>query len=116
MSGMMGGSDFSCYQGPDLDASVPDFAESLSFQDDQEDHSPTPSFYKAPAVEPRTHLLDAPPMLQLTVFRASLIDDEQNQCNIDECTNMSDEDTKKSFDRSLINLVVQIIGVPMISP
>ncbi|KAF8814601.1 hypothetical protein BYT27DRAFT_7249906 [Phlegmacium glaucopus] len=117
MSGTMGGSDVSCYQGPELDASDPDsdvpdelrfilathsdrdsVAESLSFQDDQEDYSPRPSFAKAPAVELPTHLLDPPPMLQLPVFRASLIDDEQNQCDIDEYTNTSDEDTKKSFD------------------
>ena len=34
----------------------------------------------------------APPALQLPVFRASLIDDEQNQYDIDEGMNTSDED------------------------
>ena len=114
MSGTMGGSDISCYQGPELDVSDPDsdvpdelrfllathsdrdsIAESLSFQDDQEDHAPKPSAAKSSADELPTL---PPPALQLPVFRASLIDDEQNHCDIDEGTNTSDEDTKKSFD------------------
>ena len=110
MSGTMGGSDVSCYQGPDPDASDPDsdvpdelrfilathsdrnsVAESLSFQDDQESPASEPFSSNPPAEE----LPSAPPVLPLPVLHVSLIDDEQNGYDIDEVT---DEDTKKSFD------------------
>ena len=114
MSGTMGGSDVSCCKGPDPDASDPDsdvpdelrfilathsdrnsVAESLSFQDDQEAPTPKPI---SPPDELPVPLAHPPPVLQLPVFHASLIDDEQNQYDIDEGLNTSDEDTKKSFD------------------
>ena len=114
MSGTLGGSDVSRYDGPPPDASDPDsdvpeelkfilaahsdresLAESLCFQ---EEHgtpvlSPTaPSFSAPPPSEPL-------PPLDRPVFRAALIDDDQNRFEIDgECMQSSDEDTKKSFD------------------
>jgi serine/arginine repetitive matrix protein 2 len=36
--------------------------------------------------------------LPLPAFHVSLVDDEQNECDIDESTHTSDEDGKKSFD------------------
>lgn len=115
MSGTMGGSDVSVYQGPEPDASDPDsdvpdelrfilathsdresVAESLSF--DQEDCASKPSASTAGSPPVDELLLHGPPVLQLPVFHASLVDDEQNQCYIDEGTITSDEDTKKSFD------------------
>ena len=119
MSGTMGGSDVSCYQGPDPDVSDPDsdvpdelrvilashsernsVAESLSFQDDQEDDTVSKSLSPKPPSDPLptpTPPPSAPPALQLPVFHASLIDDEQNQFDIDGM-NTSDEDTKNTFD------------------
>ena len=110
MSGTMGGSDVSCYQGPDPDASDPDSDvpdelrfilathsdrnSVLSFQDDQEDF-PVESLCP---VNESAHISSSPPSLPLPVFHISLIDNEQNQYDIDEGTNTSDEDTKKSFD------------------
>ena len=117
MSGTMGGSDISCYQGPDPDASDPDsdvpeelrfilathsdrnsVAESLSFQDDREDTVSKPLFPNNPPAEALpTPSSSSPPALQLPVFHVSLIDDEQNHYDIDGM-NTSDEDTKNTFD------------------
>ena len=116
MSGTMGGSDVSCYQGPDPDSSDPDsdvpdelrfilathsdrnsVAESLSLQDDQENTISKPLSPNPPADPLPVPSSSAPPALQLPVFHASLIDDEQNQYDID-CMNTSDEDTKITFD------------------
>ena len=123
MSGTLGGSDVSRYDGPPPDASDPDsdvpeelrfilaahsdresIAESLCFQEEHGTpvHSPTATALNAsfstsfsvspPPAEPLPHL-DRP------VFRAALIDDDQNRFEIDgECVQTSDEDTKKSFD------------------
>ena len=117
MSGTMGGSDVSCYQGPDPDASDPDsdvpdelrfilathsdrnsLAESLSFLDDQDETVSKPLSPNPPADALPAPSSSAPPTLQVPVFHASLIDDEQNQYDLDEGLNTSDEDTKKSFD------------------
>ena len=110
MSGTMGGSDVSCYLGPDPDASDPDSDvpdelrfilathsdrnSVLSFQDDQEN----PSSESSCANEEPAHVSNAPPSLPLPVFHLSLVDNERNQYDVDEGTNTSDEDTKKSFD------------------
>ncbi|KAF8959872.1 hypothetical protein BDZ97DRAFT_1666634 [Flammula alnicola] len=119
MSGTMGGSDVSCYQAPEPDASDPDsdvpdelrfilathsdrgsIAESLSYGDigdaAMRPSSPTDDM-DIDAVP--TRLSDSgPPTIALPVFRASLVDDEDNRCEVDEGANTSDEDTKKSFD------------------
>ena len=116
MSGTMGGSDVSCYQGPNLDASDPDsdvpdelrfilathsdrnsVAESLSFLDDQDETISKP-LVPSPPAEALPTPSSTPPVLQLPVFHASLIDEDENQFDIDEGMNTSDEDTKKSFD------------------
>jgi serine/arginine repetitive matrix protein 2 len=113
MSGTIGDSDISCYQGPNPDASDPDelrfiFAthsdrnsvtESLSFLDNQEETVSKRLFPNSLADALPAPSLSAPPALQLPVFHASLIDDKEkleNQFNIDEM-NTSDEGTK-SFD------------------
>lgn len=95
MSGMMGGSDVSYYQGLDLDMSDPNsethfdrnsMAESLSFWDDQENNVSKP-WPLSP--DPPT---DPLPIRLLPFFYASLIDDEQNRYNSDiDCMNTSDE-------------------------
>jgi hypothetical protein len=116
MSGTMGGSDISCYQGPDPDASDPDsdvpdelrvilashsdrnsMAESLSFRDDQDEDTLSKPLSPTPTDTLPTPPASAPPALQLPVFHASLIDDKQNQYEIDGM-NTSDEDTKNTFD------------------
>jgi serine/arginine repetitive matrix protein 2 len=118
MSGTMGGSDISCYQGPDPDASDPDSdvpdelrfilpthsdrnsvadSESLSFLDDQDETVSKPLLPNPPADVPAPSS-NAPPVLQFPVFHASLINNEQNQYDTDKGMNTSDEDTKKSFD------------------
>ncbi|KAF8148662.1 hypothetical protein B0H34DRAFT_802878 [Crassisporium funariophilum] len=117
MSGTMGGSDVSCYQEPEADSSDPDSdvpdelrfilathsergsVASLSFQEVRDalpaQRSVSP---ESPVDSDQSHIGSAPPMLDLPVFHASLIDDEDNMCSLDEGTNTSDEDTKKSFD------------------
>jgi serine/arginine repetitive matrix protein 2 len=111
MSGTIGGSHVSCFQGPnpdlsDSDSDAPDelrvilashsdrnfVAESLSFQDDEEG-----TVSKPLSPNPPTDALPIPsssplPSLQLPVFHASLIDDEQNRYDI-EGMNTLDEDT-----------------------
>jgi serine/arginine repetitive matrix protein 2 len=72
-------------------------AESLSFQNDQEDTVSKPVSPNPPADALPVPSSSPPPALQLPVFHASLIDDEQNQYDID-CMNTSDEDTKNTFD------------------
>jgi serine/arginine repetitive matrix protein 2 len=101
MSGTMGGSGVSCYQGPDPDVSDPDsdvpdelrvilassdrnsVAKSLSFRDDQEDALSKPLSPNPPTDTLPTPPASAPPALQFPVFHASLIDDKQNQYEID---------------------------------
>ncbi len=120
MSGTLGGSDVSAYDGPHPDASDPDsdvpdelrfllaghsdrgsVAESLSFQDDQE--------ASICVVSTDTDLLSmlskelpdplVVPTIELPVFQASLVDEEHNHFAIDgDEVHSSDEDTKKSFD------------------
>ena len=72
-------------------------SESLSFLDDQDETVSKPFLPNPPADVPAP-FSNTPPALQFPVFRAFLIDDEQNQYDIDEGMNTSDEDTKKSFD------------------
>jgi serine/arginine repetitive matrix protein 2 len=116
MSGTMGGSDVSCYQGPDPDASDPDsdvpdelryilashsdrnsVAESFSFRDDQDNTVSTTSSPGPPTDPLPVPSSSSPPALQLPVFHVSLIDDEQNQYDIDGM-HTSEEDTKNTFD------------------
>ncbi|KAF9527941.1 hypothetical protein CPB83DRAFT_855475 [Crepidotus variabilis] len=127
MSGTLGGSDVSMYDGPepdseDPDSDVPDelrfllathsnrtsVAES-AFQDETELHpprpismdmfAPPPASTLPPSIPPPPVPSNNPPFIDLPIFRASLLDDDQNQLEID-CgfSNASDEDTKKSFD------------------
>ena len=111
----MGGSDVSCYLGPDPDVSDPDsnvpdelcfiltshsdrnVHKSLSFRDDQDDTVSKPLSPSPPADPLPVPSSSAPPALPLPVFHASLINDEQNQYYIDGM-HTSDEDTKNIFD------------------
>ena len=72
-------------------------AESLFFQNDQENPTPKPSSTIPPAHELPTPLSDPPLALQLVVLHALPVDKDDNQFDLDECMNASDEDTKKFF-------------------
>ncbi len=113
----------SAYDGPypdasDLDSDVPDelrfllaghsvrgsVAESLSFQDDQEASicvvstvTPDPDSLSMLSKELPDPLVVL--TIDLPVFQASLVDEEQNHFTIDgDEVHSSDKDTKKSFD------------------
>ncbi|KDR69956.1 hypothetical protein GALMADRAFT_898782 [Galerina marginata CBS 339.88] len=129
MSGTMGGSDVSCYQEPldasDPDSDVPDELRvilsageergrvggsgdeqgrgmEVDIQDVDESEVELGDSTSMEVELARSHLL--PPFelnLSLPVFRAALIDEQDNHLEIDDITNspMSEEgDTKKSFD------------------
>ena len=72
-------------------------AESLSFLDDQDETVSKPLSPNLPADALPTPSSSAPLTLQVPVFHASLINDEQNQYDLDEGLNTSDKDTKKIF-------------------
>ena len=117
----MGGSDAVGYAVPELDASDPDsdvpdelriilaggshsdrdsVGDTLSFPNQEE--VPHQAFTASPdsqSEELPVARSAASPFLDLPVFRASLIDEDENQADLDEGGNTSEEDnTKKSFD------------------
>jgi serine/arginine repetitive matrix protein 2 len=122
MGGTMGGSDASGYEVPELDASDPDsdvpdelriilaggshsdrdsVGDTFSFPNEEE------VFHRAFTASPDSQSEEelpvarsaASPFLDLPVFRASLIDEDEHLADLDEGGNTSEEDnTKKSFD------------------
>jgi hypothetical protein len=106
----MGGSDVSAYDGLELDGSDPDsdIPDELQFilagQVDDGDGD-TLSYRPPPRLLPQHSAASlSSPMVEPPIFRAQLIDEEDNRMDVDEGDGMSEEeaevdtDTKKSFD------------------
>lgn len=121
MGGTMGGSEASGYAVPELDASDPDsdvpdelriilaggphsdrdsVGDTFSFPDQEE------VLHRAFTASPDSQSEELPvarsaasPFIDMPVFRASLMDEDENLADLDEGGNTSEEDnTKKSFD------------------
>ncbi|KAF8878425.1 hypothetical protein BD779DRAFT_1663807 [Infundibulicybe gibba] len=109
MTGTMGGSDVSGYavelDASDPDSDIPDELQVIlagqfedgSVEDTMSYRLPPPS-PGCPPEAPLPAVVSGPPVLDLPIFHAQLIDEDQNHADIDEGENTSEEDTKKSFD------------------
>ncbi|KAF9258752.1 hypothetical protein L218DRAFT_711641 [Marasmius fiardii PR-910] len=111
MKGTMGGSDVSAYAVDSLDLSDPDSdipdelqnilanerEDTLSFRRPPPSPPMDTSFAQVPDVEPEVDSCSEPEMLNLPIFHANIIDENDNLID-DEVTEDESDHTKKSFD------------------
>ena len=117
LAGTMGGSVGSIaeqdYDGSDPDSDIPDELQVILSNSDQEgedtisfDYQPAHSSLPSPGLPPEIPLpvLDSPSPsprnlpADIPVFRATVIDEDENHADIEEAGSLSEDDTKRSFD------------------